>query len=76
MVIDTQKDRLILAEKIGAIAIDDSEGIAVAQILEHTKGQGADGGCECVGYQCCDQHNHEVPNLTMNNLVSSVCATG
>ena len=76
LVVDTQKDRLALAEKIGAIAIDDSEGTAVAQILEHTKGKGADRGCECVGYQCCDHHNHEVPNLTMNNLVSSVCATG
>ncbi len=76
MVVDTHKDRLALAEKIGAIAIDDNEGTAVEQILEHTKGQGADRGCECVGYQCCDHHNHEVPNLTMNNLVSSVGATG
>lgn len=76
MVVDTQKDRLALAEKIGAIAIDDSDGTAVAQILEHTKGQGADRGCECVGYQCCNHHNQEVPNLTMNNLVNSVGATG
>ncbi len=76
MVVDTHKDRLALAEKIGAIVIDDKDGTAVEQILEHTKGQGADRGCECVGYQCCDHHNHEVPNLTMNNLVSSVGATG
>lgn len=76
MVVDTHKDRLALAEKIGAIAIDDADGTAVEQILELTKSQGADRGCECVGYQCCDHHNHEVPNLTMNNLVSSVGATG
>lgn len=76
MVVDTHKDRLALAEKIGAIAIDDADGTAVEQILELTKGQGADRGCECVGYQCCDHNNHEVPNLTMNNLVSSVVATG
>jgi len=76
MVVDTHKDRLALVEKIGAMPIDDSEGNAVAQILELTKGQGADRGCECVGYQCCNQHNVEVPNLTMNNLVNSVAATG
>jgi threonine dehydrogenase-like Zn-dependent dehydrogenase len=76
MVVDTHFDRLELVEKIGAIAIDNSDGSAVEQILEITKGKGADRGCECVGYQCCDHHNHEVPNLTMNNLVNSVAATG
>jgi len=76
MVVDTHLDRLALAEKMGVIAINNSEGTAVSQILEHTKGQGADRGCECVGYQCCDHHNHEVPNLTMNSLVDSVTATG
>ena len=76
MVVDTHKDRLALAEKAGAIAIDDSDGSCVDQILELTKGQGADRGCECVGYQCCDKHRNEVPNLTMNNLVKTVRATG
>ncbi|HEX3518164.1 MAG TPA: hypothetical protein VHT29_03925 [Solirubrobacteraceae bacterium] len=36
----------------------------------------ADRGCECVGYQAHDHEGHEVPNLTMNNLVASVKATG
>ena len=76
MVVDTHKDRLALAEKAGAIAIDDSDGSCVEQILALTKGQGADRGCECVGYQCCDKHRNEVPNLTMNNLVKTVRATG
>ena len=76
MVVDTHKDRLALAEKAGAIAIDDSDGSCVEQILALTKGQGADRGCECVGYQCCDKHRNEIPNLTMNNLVKSVRATG
>lgn len=76
MVVDTHKDRLALAEKAGAIAIDDSEGNCVDQILELTQGLGADCGCECVGYQCCGHHGHEVPNLTMNNLVKTVRATG
>jgi threonine dehydrogenase-like Zn-dependent dehydrogenase len=76
MVVDTHKDRLALAEKAGAIPIDDSDGTCVDQILELTKGKGADRGCECVGYQCCDHHRREVPNLTMNNLVKTVRATG
>ena len=76
MVVDTHKDRLKLAEKMGAIAVDDTEGGGVARILELTGGQGADRGCECVGYQCCNLHGHEVPNLTMNNLVATVKPTG
>ena len=76
MVVDTHKDRLKLAEKLGAIAVDDSDGNAVARVMELTGGQGADRGCECVGYQCCNKHGHEVPNLTMNNLVATVKATG
>jgi len=75
-VVDTHKDRLALAEKAGAIVIDDTEDGGVEKILELTGGQGADRGCECVGYQCCNLHRQEVPNLTMNNLVKTVKATG
>jgi glutathione-independent formaldehyde dehydrogenase len=76
MVVDTHKDRLALAEKTGAIAIDDTEGGGIERIMELTGGKGADRGCECVGYQCCNMHRQEVPNLTMNNLVKTVKATG
>ena len=75
-VVDTHADRLKLAEKIGATPIDDTEGDGVAKVLELTDGQGADRGCECVGYQCCNLHGEEVPNLTMNNLVQTVKPTG
>jgi glutathione-independent formaldehyde dehydrogenase len=75
-VVDTHKDRLALAEKLGAVAIDDTEGAGVQKVLDLTEGKGADRGCECVGYQCCDKHGKEVPNLTMNNLVQTVKATG
>jgi threonine dehydrogenase-like Zn-dependent dehydrogenase len=46
--------------------------------MDLTHGKGADAGCECVGYQCHDPtpQRHERPNLTMNNLVSSVKFTG
>lgn len=76
LVVDRHADRLQLAEEIGAIAIDDSKGSPVEQVLELTEGEGADCGCECVGYQCHDPAGHEVPNMTMNSLVESVRATG
>lgn len=74
-VVDSIKERLALAEKIGAIAIDDTEGEGADQVVELTGG-GADRGCECVGYQCFNCKGHEVPNLTMNNLVKAVKPTG
>ena len=75
MVVDTHPDRLKLAEKLGAIPIDDSDGSSADQVLELTGGEGADRGCECVGYQCSCK-GHEVPHLTMNNLVKAVRPTG
>ncbi|WP_054812677.1 glutathione-independent formaldehyde dehydrogenase [Nocardia arizonensis] len=76
MLVDRRPDRLRLAEQIGAIAIDDTEGSPVEQILEHTRGEGADRGCECVGYQAHDPAGHEQPELTTNNLIASVRPTG
>lgn len=76
MVVDQHPDRLKLAKQLGAIPIDQSKYDPSSQVLELTGGAGADCGCEAVGYQCEDQHGHEVPNLTMNNLVKSVKATG
>ncbi|MGZ8557564.1 MAG: zinc-binding dehydrogenase [Chitinophagaceae bacterium] len=76
MVVDNQKDRLKLAEELGAIAIDYSKGSAVDQVLELTKGAGANKGCECVGYECCNKHGAEQANVSMNELVQAVKATG
>lgn len=76
IIVDRHPDRLKLAEDIGVIAINDAKGDHVEQILELTDGDGADRGCECVGYQCHDPAGHEVPNATMNDLVQSVRATG
>ncbi|HVW22062.1 MAG TPA: glutathione-independent formaldehyde dehydrogenase [Opitutaceae bacterium] len=75
IVVDRHPDRLNLARRIGAVALDDSKGSPVDQIIDLTEG-GADCGCECVGYQCHDPAGHEVPNQTMNDLVKSVRATG
>ncbi|WP_405774379.1 glutathione-independent formaldehyde dehydrogenase [Streptomyces sp. NBC_00859] len=75
LVVDRHPDRLRLAEQAGAIAIDDSNGDHVEQIMELTDG-GADKGCECVGYQAHDPQGSESPESTMNDLVASVKATG
>ncbi|MFD6413997.1 glutathione-independent formaldehyde dehydrogenase, partial [Nocardia asteroides] len=75
LVVDRRPDRLRLAEKAGATAIDDSDSGHVEKILELTGG-GADRGCECVGYQAHDPDGQETPESTMNDLVASVRATG
>jgi glutathione-independent formaldehyde dehydrogenase len=76
MIVDRHKDRLRLAETIGAIPIDDSKGDPVDEVMKMTHGEGADKGCECVGWQAHDPAGHEVPNDTMNKLVKSVRPTG
>ncbi|GIH20063.1 glutathione-independent formaldehyde dehydrogenase [Rugosimonospora africana] len=76
MVVDRQPDRLALADKIGAIPVDDGLGDPVEQVLDQTGGEGADKGCECVGWQAHDPDGNERPNQTMNNLIRSVRATG
>jgi glutathione-independent formaldehyde dehydrogenase len=75
-VVDRHPDRLRLAEEIGAIPIDDSEGSPADQILDQTDGMGADCGCECVGFQAHDPEGHEHPNMTLNNLVKTVRFAG
>ena len=76
MIVDRHPDRLRLAEGIGAIPIDDSKVDPVERVNELTGGQGADKGCECVGWQAHDPKGNEHPNATMNKLVQSVRATG
>lgn len=76
MIVDRHPDRLALAEKIGVTPIDDSKTSPVDEVLRITEGQGADRGCECVGYQAHDPQGHEHPNMTLNNLVKSVKFTG
>jgi threonine dehydrogenase-like Zn-dependent dehydrogenase len=76
MVVDRHPDRLGLAERIGAVAIDDSKVDPVEMVKSLTNGRGADKGCECVGWQAHDPQGHEQPNATLNKLVQSVRATG
>jgi glutathione-independent formaldehyde dehydrogenase len=76
LVVDRQPDRLELVKKIGATPIDDSAGDAVQQVLDATRGQGADKGVEAVGYQAHDHLGEESPGLTVNSLIQAVRPTG
>ncbi|MDT5217380.1 MAG: glutathione-independent formaldehyde dehydrogenase [Mycobacterium sp.] len=75
-VIDRQPDRLKLVEALDATPIDDSKGDAVQQILDATRGEGADRGVEAVGYQAHDHEGHEKPGMTINDLIQAVRPTG
>jgi glutathione-independent formaldehyde dehydrogenase len=76
MVVDAHSERLRLAEEIGAIPIDDRKAPPVEQVLDLTDGEGADRGCECVGFQAHDPDGIEHPSMTLNDLVGSVRPTG
>ena len=75
-VVDHNRDRLKVAENLGATPIVEDEGREVDQILEATQGQGTDCGCECIGYQCHTPKGKEVPNIVMNSLVNAVKFAG
>jgi threonine dehydrogenase-like Zn-dependent dehydrogenase len=76
LLVDHQHDRLRLAEKIGAVPVDATQGDPVEQIMELTGGRGADKGCDCVGWQAHDPSGDEHPDMVINNVVRSVRATG
>jgi threonine dehydrogenase-like Zn-dependent dehydrogenase len=73
-VVDRHPDRLALADKIGAIPIDDSAQDPVQVIKDATLGLGADNGC--VGYQAHDPQGNEDASLTLNTLIDAVRFTG
>lgn len=75
-VVDHISERLALAEKFGAIAVDSSKVDPVEHIKDATAGHGVDRGVEAVGYQAHDASGNERSNLTMNALVDVVRPTG
>jgi len=75
-VVDKERDRLDLAGKLGATAVNLADADPVDMILDGTDGFGVDCGVECVGYQAHDQHGEEHPELVLDNLVAAVRATG
>ncbi|MCU1438504.1 MAG: aldehyde dehydrogenase [Naasia sp.] len=75
-VVDKEPDRLALAERLGATAIDFSKVDVEEAILEHTDGFGVDTGVEAVGFQAHDHTGQEHPEMVLDNLVNVVRATG
>jgi glutathione-independent formaldehyde dehydrogenase len=74
-VVDKERDRLRLAESIGAEPIDFSAGDPVEQITDANSGP-VDRGVEAVGYQAHDPTGEEHPEMVLDNLVKVVRTTG
>lgn len=75
-VVDKEQDRLALARKLGAEAVDIAATDPVQHILDATGGRGVDRGVEAVGYQAHDPSGQEHPEMVLDNLVKVVRSTG
>jgi glutathione-independent formaldehyde dehydrogenase len=75
-VADLEPDRLALAERFGATAINIADADPAEQIRDATEGIGADCGIEAVGYQAHDVAGHEHPEMVLDALVAAVRTTG
>jgi glutathione-independent formaldehyde dehydrogenase len=75
-VADMQAERLSLAERFGATAVNIANGDPGQQIMDATEGLGADCGIEAVGYQAHDPAGAEHPEMVLDNLVAAVRSTG
>ncbi|MEA2329994.1 MAG: glutathione-independent formaldehyde dehydrogenase [Thermoleophilaceae bacterium] len=82
MVVDHHPDHLALAERIGAIPIDESLGSAVDQVLARTHGEGAERCYDCRDYQSHDPTLDARPGALLNpdaslgDMVRAVRVTG
>lgn len=75
-VVDKVPHRLALAEKIGAIPVNLSDGDVAEQIRDQTGGDGSDKGIDAVGFQATADEGEEQPAVVLNTLVEVVRATG
>ena len=75
-VVDKEADRLALAQRFGATAIDFAETDPTEAIIDLTDGFGVDCGIEAVGYQAHDATGQEHPEMVLDKLVEVVRATG
>ncbi len=75
-VVDKETDRLALAEKFGAIAVDFAKVDPTQTIMDGTDGFGVDCGVKAVGFQAHDPSGQEHPEMVLDNLVKVVRATG
>jgi glutathione-independent formaldehyde dehydrogenase len=75
-VVDKAADRLALAERYGATAVNFADADPVEVITDATDGAGVDCGIEAVGYQAHDASGHEHPEMVLDKLIEVVRATG
>jgi glutathione-independent formaldehyde dehydrogenase len=75
-VADLEPDRLALAERFGATAINIADVDPAEFVRDATDGLGADRGIEAVGYQAHDQAGDEHPEMVLDALVNAVRTTG
>ncbi|KHL02572.1 glutathione-independent formaldehyde dehydrogenase [Sinomonas humi] len=75
-VVDKEPDRLALAERLGAKAINFASEDPTEVVMEATGGLGADCGIEAVGYQAHDATGQEHPEMVLDKLIEAVRATG
>ena len=74
--VDMHADRLRIAAEFGGIPVNIADGDPAEQVLEATRGMGADCGVEAVGYQAHEPSGQERPEIVMDWLVKSVRPTG
>lgn len=77
-VVDRVPERLQVAEKIGCVGIDFSEGDAVKMIIEKNGGM-VDRAVDAVGYQAVGSgkgNEEEVPNVVLEQLIQVTRPTG
>jgi glutathione-independent formaldehyde dehydrogenase len=75
-VVDKEPDRLAVAERFGATAVNFAEADPTEVIMDGTDGFGVDCGVEAVGYQAHDPTGQEHPEMVLDKLVEVVRATG
>lgn len=75
-VVDRVPERLAVAERIGCIAIDFTQGDAVDQIIELNEGM-VDRSVDAVGYQAVNATGSaEKPNIVLENMIRVTRACG
>jgi glutathione-independent formaldehyde dehydrogenase len=75
-VVDKAPDRLKLAERFGAIAVNFADVDPTEVITDCTDGFGVDCGVEAVGYQAHDPTGQEHPEMVLDKLIEVIRATG
>lgn len=74
--VDMHPDRLRLARELGGTPVNIADADPAEQVLQATRGAGADCGVEAVGYQAHGTDGRERPEIVMDWLVASVRPTG